>query len=84
MISIRPRLLQVRRASTSALPNTPYRVFDRYAKFLQRERASSKLAGEPSRRVDYLREEVADRLLERFQVRPKILSKTYCDAHKGS
>jgi hypothetical protein len=52
----------------ASLAHTPYRVFDRYAKFLQKERAAVRNNGEDSRRVDYLRDEVAERMLERFQV----------------
>lgn len=43
-------------------------VFDAASKHQQRERAA--LAAEGSRRVDYLRDEVAKRLCERLLVRP--------------
>lgn len=70
ILPFRNTLGRVRHASAVAAPsNTPYRVFDRYAKYLQRERAVRKNAGESSRRVDYIRDEVADRMLERFEVR---------------
>jgi hypothetical protein len=44
----------------------PYLVFDRHAKVLQKDRAAS--SKELSRQVDYLRNEVVDRMLERFLV----------------
>ncbi|KAJ7044784.1 S-adenosyl-L-methionine-dependent methyltransferase [Mycena alexandri] len=52
-------------ASPSANPHTlgPFQVFDRNAKRIQKNRAALK---EGSRTVDYVREEVADRLMERF------------------
>ncbi|KAJ7724887.1 S-adenosyl-L-methionine-dependent methyltransferase [Mycena metata] len=52
-------------ASPSANPHTlgPFQVFDRNAKRIQKDRAALK---EGSRTVDYVREEVADRLMERF------------------
>lgn len=45
----------------------PYRVFDRYTKRLQRDAAASKENGHYSRTVDYLRDEVADRMMERLE-----------------
>ncbi|KAJ7167616.1 S-adenosyl-L-methionine-dependent methyltransferase [Mycena filopes] len=52
-------------ASPSANPHTlgPFQVFDRNAKRIQKDRAA---LSEASRTVDYVREEVADRLMERF------------------
>lgn len=47
-----------------------YRVFDREAKRLQRDVAARREGGQRSRTVDYLRDEVADRLMERLSVRP--------------
>jgi len=47
--------------------NTSYRVFDRHVKTLQKERAATQNEGANSRKVDYLRKEVAERMLERFQ-----------------
>ncbi|KAH8791820.1 S-adenosyl-L-methionine-dependent methyltransferase, partial [Flagelloscypha sp. PMI_526] len=44
----------------------PYQVFDRKAKALQKQRAVLRQNGERSRTVDYLRDEAADRLMERF------------------
>lgn len=46
----------------------PYQVFDRNAKRLQKDRAASRDGGARSRTVDYVRDEVADRLMERFLV----------------
>ncbi|KAF5321083.1 hypothetical protein D9619_000557 [Psilocybe cf. subviscida] len=43
----------------------PYEVFDRSVKRLQRDRAARR-DGERSRVVDYVRDEVADRMMERF------------------
>ncbi|KAF8969362.1 S-adenosyl-L-methionine-dependent methyltransferase [Flammula alnicola] len=54
----------------SPLPNIntvgPYQVFDRNAKRMQRDRAALRDGGARSRTVDYVREEVAERLMERF------------------
>jgi len=47
----------------------PYQVFDRRVKQMQKDRAASLEDGKPSRVVDYLRDEVADTMLERFLVR---------------
>ena len=47
----------------------PFQVFDRRAKRLQKDRAATRNAGESSRTVDYVRDEVADRMMERFLVR---------------
>ena len=47
----------------------PYEVFDRTAKRIHRDRAALKDGGEQSRTVDYVRDEVADRLMERFLAR---------------
>ncbi|KAF9006693.1 S-adenosyl-L-methionine-dependent methyltransferase [Cyathus striatus] len=44
----------------------PYQVFDRNAKKLQKDRAVTRNNGERSRTVDYLRDEIADRMMERF------------------
>ncbi|KAF8638562.1 hypothetical protein AX17_002105 [Amanita inopinata Kibby_2008] len=52
------------------LPNfnttSPYQVFDRQVKCLQKDRAANRDGGACSMTVDYLRDEVADRLMERF------------------
>jgi NADH dehydrogenase [ubiquinone] 1 alpha subcomplex assembly factor 5 len=56
-------------ASESLPPSTGvYQVFDRAAKRKQRDRAASKDAGAASRTVDYVRDEVADRMMERLLV----------------
>jgi len=46
----------------------PYQVFDRDVKRLQRDRAATSDGGSRSRTVDYVRDEVAERMLERFLV----------------
>ncbi|KAF8138313.1 S-adenosyl-L-methionine-dependent methyltransferase [Boletus edulis] len=43
-----------------------YRVFDRAAKRTQKDRAASRDGGERSRTVEYVRDEVADRMMERL------------------
>lgn len=44
----------------------PYQVFDRNAKSLQKDRSVARDGGTRSRTVDYVREEVADRMIERL------------------
>ena len=44
----------------------PFQVFDRHAKLLQKDRAAAREDGNRSRTVDYVRDEVADRMIERF------------------
>jgi len=57
-------------ASSFTTPGTGvYRVFDREAKRLQRDAAVRREGGQRSRTVDYIRDEVADRLMERLLVR---------------
>ncbi|KAA1466742.1 S-adenosyl-L-methionine-dependent methyltransferase [Dentipellis sp. KUC8613] len=55
-------------SSSNINPNTvgPFQVFDRNAKRLQKDRAASRDNGERSRTADYVRTEVADRMMERF------------------
>ena len=59
-------------SSSSPIPNTntvgPYQVFNRRAKMIQRDRAALRDHGKRSRTVDYVRDEVAERMLERFLV----------------
>jgi NADH dehydrogenase [ubiquinone] 1 alpha subcomplex assembly factor 5 len=70
------RLLGVRRfaAHSSSSPganiNTvgPFQVFDRDVKRRQKDWAALRDGGEKSRTVDYLRDEVADRMMERLMV----------------
>ena len=47
-------------------PNSPFIVFDRSAKQLQRSRAALRSKGEASRLTDYIREEAAANLAERL------------------
>jgi NADH dehydrogenase [ubiquinone] 1 alpha subcomplex assembly factor 5 len=47
---------------------SPYQIFDRNAKRLQKDRAAIRDAGARNRTVDYVREEVAERMMERFMV----------------
>ncbi|KAI0371520.1 S-adenosyl-L-methionine-dependent methyltransferase [Pilatotrama ljubarskyi] len=56
-------------SSSSINPNSvgPFQVFDRNAKRLQRDRAAARDGGTRSRTVDYVRDEIADRMIERFQ-----------------
>lgn len=46
-----------------------FQVFDRYAKRLQKDRAASN--AEESRTVDYLKDEIAARVADRFLVKKK-------------
>lgn len=46
----------------------PFQVFDRNVKRLQKDRAASRDDGARSRTVDYVRDEVADRMMERLMV----------------
>lgn len=60
-------------SSSSPTPSAgtvgPYHVFDRNAKRLQKDRAVARDGGTRSTTVDYVRDEVADRMMERFLVR---------------
>lgn len=47
----------------------PYQIFDRNAKRMQKDRTALREGGGPSRVVDYVRDEAADRMMERFLVR---------------
>ncbi|RPB15363.1 S-adenosyl-L-methionine-dependent methyltransferase [Morchella conica CCBAS932] len=60
------RLSQRRFLATASNPNAPptFQVFNRAVKRLQRDRAAANK--EASRNVDYLKDEVADRLVERI------------------
>lgn len=70
---LRPQHTRAYATSTPSSPvnlNTvgPYQVFDRQAKRIQKDRAALLAGGNRSRTVDYLRDEVAERMLERFLV----------------
>jgi NADH dehydrogenase [ubiquinone] 1 alpha subcomplex assembly factor 5 len=45
---------------------SPFQVFDRHAKRLQKDRAAARDGGNRSRTVDYVRDDVANRMIERF------------------
>jgi NADH dehydrogenase [ubiquinone] 1 alpha subcomplex assembly factor 5 len=47
----------------------PFQVFDRGAKQIQKDRAATRDGGQQSRTVDYVRDEIADRMMERLFVR---------------
>ncbi|EMD40369.1 hypothetical protein CERSUDRAFT_110965 [Gelatoporia subvermispora B] len=55
-------------ASSNINPGSvgPFQVFDRNAKRLQKDRAAARDGGKRSRTVDYVRDEVADRMIERL------------------
>lgn len=78
--SVRRALVASRRSyasvSSGVNPNSvgPFQVFDRTAKVLQKDRSAAYGDGERSRTVDYVREEVADRLIERLLVRPAVVA----------
>ena len=60
-------------AISSSLPSSagtvgPYQIFDRRTKRLQKNRAVTRDGSIRSITVDYLRDEVADRMMERFLV----------------
>ena len=73
-LCIRPCIRNVRcyaSASSSPInPTTvgPFQVFDRSVKRAQKEWAASRDNGSRSRMVDYVRDEVAERMAERFRV----------------
>jgi len=65
-----PRNIRFAVSSLSPPPNLytvgPFQVFDRAAKQLQKDRAVDRDAGVASRTVDYVRDEVAERMMERL------------------
>lgn len=63
--------------SSSLNPNSvgPFQVFDRNAKMMQKDRSAAHDDGERSRTVDYVREEVADAMVERLLVRSSCIVK---------
>jgi NADH dehydrogenase [ubiquinone] 1 alpha subcomplex assembly factor 5 len=72
--AVRPRTRAFASESSSFPPVTGvYQVFDRVAKRKQRDRAVSRDAGVGSRTVDYVRDEVADRMMERLLVSRLVL-----------
>ena len=56
--------------SSSVNPNSvgPFQVFDRNVEVLQKDRGAIIDNGKKSRTVDYVRNEVAERMIERFMV----------------
>lgn len=69
--AVRPWTRTFASESSSSVPPPAtgvYQVFDRAAKRRQRDRAASKDAGVSSKTVDYVRDEVADRMMERLLV----------------
>lgn len=66
--AVRLGLITIRKYTTdvSKSPPSSYKVFDRHVKFLQKERAAA--CKEKSREVDYLKDEVAMRLVDRLLV----------------
>lgn len=61
-----------RRTYASQTPGNPVlEIFNRKVKHLQKDRAAQNV--EESRKVDYLRDEVAMRLCERLLVRPHLV-----------
>lgn len=61
-----------------AVAPAPYQIFDRYAKVLQKDRSAAQNRVENSRTVDYVRDEIADRLIERVLVSA---DPTFCFAY---
>ena len=72
MLATRPRFLPLRSfaslSHSQIYPATrgPHQVFDRQAKRLQKDRAAARDEGNRSRTVDYVRDDVANRMIERF------------------
>ncbi len=59
--------------ATNFNTTNPYQVFDRAVKRHQRDTAASINGGIRSATVDYVRDEAAERLMERFKVRSSAL-----------
>ncbi|KAH9077223.1 S-adenosyl-L-methionine-dependent methyltransferase [Lactarius deliciosus] len=53
-------------SQVNSATQSPFQVFDREAKRSQKDRAVARDGGNRSRTVDYVRNEVADRMIERF------------------
>lgn len=72
MFATRPRLPHSRSLASlspshiNTASRSPYQVFDRHAKRLQKDRAAARDGGNRSRTVDYVRDEVANTMIERF------------------
>lgn len=68
---VRTRSLASVSSSSPVSPNSvrPFQVFDRNVKRMQKDRSAVRNGGQRSRTVDYVRNEIADRLVERMQVR---------------
>lgn len=71
--------------SPSQIGTSPFKVFDRHVKRLQKDRAVACDGGNRSRTVDYVRDEVANRMLERFlaSVYPVVLLFDLAETHLG-
>ena len=67
LVRLKRIFLSARRGLATSSSNTPFQVFNTETKRHQRNRAAC-LDPETSRRTDYLRDEVAMRLAERFMV----------------
>ena len=80
---IRTRRLASVSSSTPFNPSSvgPYQVFDRHAKRLQRDRAALREDGARSRVVDYVRDEIADMLIERLLVSFMLVSWSFSRGH---
>jgi hypothetical protein len=64
-----PRIYSMSLASVAGVvAPAPYQIFDRYTKVLQKDRSAGPNLVENSRTVDYVRDEIADRLIERMLV----------------
>ena len=75
--ALRRRLPHLRRQYAIQTPGAPiFQVFNDNTKHLQRERAAAD--AEASRKVDYLRDEVANRLCERLLVHSPHPHLVYC------
>lgn len=70
MLTVLQRATLKRQMATLLASQTmqPYMIFDRNAKRKQKDRAALKEGGSCSRQVDYVRDEVADRMVERLLV----------------
>ncbi|KAI0758111.1 S-adenosyl-L-methionine-dependent methyltransferase [Fomes fomentarius] len=66
---VRTRSLASVSSSSPVNPNSvgPFQVFDRNVKRMQKDRSAVRNGGQRSRTVDYVRNDIADRLVERMQ-----------------